>query len=544
MINITNIITCKICGTKLSVLGMPRHLKTKHLDIQNTKDYYDKYIKSDNDGICLICRKPTKFSGLTKGYNQYCSKYCANHSELRIKHIADTNKDKYGCECVLGNKEIIEKRNQTCIERYGSANVFSSEYGKQKIKDTNLKKYGTEHASQSDIVKQKMKTTCQEKYGVDYVFQSDNFKEKSKQTCLNKYGVEHTFQSKEIQQKIISDYCDKNNVIPLNSLMLYAPNKCCEHFGIKIYTYKKQNFISKYTNIEQLVSYSRDLEKQSGTLFEKELEEFIKSLNIDYIMRSYKIIPPMQLDCYIPSKNVAVEINGNYWHSINNGVNKEYHLRKTELCQGQNIRLIHIFEYEWNNKKDICKSIIASSLNIYKQRIYARNCTIKEVNNKDTKQFLNNNHIQGSINSLYNLGLYYNNELVQLITIGKSRFKKDEYELLRMCTKLNTQVIGGFSKLLKHQPYNELISYIDRSKFTGVSYNEIGFTQLSITKPNYFYILNNTKLSRLSTQKHKLPKLLGDKFDFNKTEQQNMMDAGYLLLYDCGNYKVKYTKSI
>ena len=194
-------------------------------------------------------------------------------------------------------------------------------------------------------------------------------------------------------------------------------------------------------------------------------------------------------------------------------------------------------------KQDILKSIISSALGIYKNRVYARNCEVKEVSSKEAKEFLENNHLQGYVNSSYRIGLYYNDELVQLLTFGKSRFKKNEIELLRMCTKLNTQVIGGFSKLLKHQPYTNFISYIDLSKYNAQGYLDNNFEIIGQSNPSYKYIKGERVLNRLRAQKHKLASLLGDNFDASKTESENMQDAGWWKIYDCGNLKLLYTRS-
>ena len=111
-----------------------------------------------------------------------------------------------------------------------------------------------------------------------------------------------------------------------------------------------------------------------------------------------------------------------------------------------------------------------------------------------------------------------------------------------MCTKLNYQVIGGFSKLLKHQPYDNFVSYVDLSKYTGKGYFDNDFELISKSKPSYKYIYGDTVLNRIAAQKYKLPELLGDKFDPTKTESQNMMDNDYWQVFDCGNLKLKYTR--
>ena len=63
------------------------------------------------------------------------------------------------------------------------------------------------------------------------------------------------------------------------------------------------------------------------------------------------IIAPLEIDIFIPSKNIAIEYDGLYWHSSNKfsgrTIEKKYHLNKTEQCLKKGIKLIHIFENEW-----------------------------------------------------------------------------------------------------------------------------------------------------------------------------------------------------
>lgn len=149
------------------------------------------------------------------------------------------------------------------------------------------------------------------------------------------------------------------------------------------------------------------------------------------------------------------------------------------------------------------------------------------------------NHIQRSINSSLRLGLFHEGELIAVIGFGKSRFKKGEYELHRFCTKLHTQVLGGFSKLIKHSGVKEFISYVDLSKFNGYGYMSTGFKILGYTEPSYVYVKGNVIYKRMSCQKHKLHKIL-ENYDENRTEYDNMIANNYYRIYDCGNIKVKY----
>ena len=276
---------------------------------------------------------------------------------------------------------------------------------------------------------------------------------------------------------------------------------------------------------------------------EDDIFNFITTIYSGKVLRrTRKVISPYELDIYIPDKKIAIEVDGIYWHSYNLNNDPNCMLYKTKQCESLNIQLVHITDYEWHNYPEICKSIICAALNIFNEKIYARNCVVKQVTNQIAKDFLTTNHLQGYVRSSYNFGLFYKDTLVQLISLGKSRFKTNDYELLRFCTKLNTQVIGGFSKLLKYQPFNEIISYIDRSKFSGKGYFKANFSFVNYTKPSYSYYNNYRKLNRISCQKHKLCNILGDKFDKSKTESQNMIDAGWLKVYDCGTMKVRWER--
>ncbi|MFW5848018.1 MAG: hypothetical protein ACOCVF_03800 [bacterium] len=186
--------------------------------------------------------------------------------------------------------------------------------------------------------------------------------------------------------------------------------------------------------------------------FENEIYNFLSKYVNNIIKRDKTTINPYELDFFLPDYKLAIEFNGNYYHSYEKLNDKYYHQRKTDLCESKNILLIHIFQYQWENKQDIIKSIILSKLGIFKNKIYARKCKVIEVSNKDKSTFLNNNHLQGKDNSSIKLGLYYGDELVSLMTFGKRKISgsKSRLEMIRFCNKINTQVIGGASKLFKY----------------------------------------------------------------------------------------------
>jgi len=296
--------------------------------------------------------------------------------------------------------------------------------------------------------------------------------------------------------------------------------------------------------------------KQSSKA-ELEILEFIKTFyNGKIIKNSNRIIKPYELDLYFPKLNIAIEFNGIYWHSekkLKSKDNKNYHLNKLKLCQEKNITLIQIFEDEWEFKKDIVKSKIKHILGYNKNpKIYARKCYVKEINNKIKNDFLEKNHIQGKDISILNLGLYYNDILVSVMTFGDLRLslgnknkKEGTYELIRFANDIEFNVIGSFGKLFKYFDrnfeYNKIITYADMRWSKGNLYYKNNFILDHISKPSYSYVQvskkRNTKkrYNRFSFRKQKLKELFPDIYSDDKTEKEIMEEAGYSRIYDCGN---------
>ena len=129
---------------------------------------------------------------------------------------------------------------------------------------------------------------------------------------------------------------------------------------------------------------------------------------------------------------------------------------KTDLCESSGIFLFHIFGYEWTNKKHIIESMIRNLLYKNEFIVYGRKTNIREVDSSSARVFLNQNHRQGYAPAPIRYGLYYEDELVSLMTFSKIRHTIGEskdangYELVRFCNKLNTSVIGGASKLFRY----------------------------------------------------------------------------------------------
>ena len=277
---------------------------------------------------------------------------------------------------------------------------------------------------------------------------------------------------------------------------------------------------------------------------EKEVFEFLNKY-VHCTESNRKVLKGRELDIFIPPLSLGIEYNGVFWHS-DRFLQNNYHLNKTEACESLNISLIHIFEDEWIYKKEIVKSRLLNLIGKTPNKIYARKCEIREVEYNKSLTFLNDNHIQGGSVSSHRIGLFYKGKLVSLMTFSSLRKslgltpKKGSYELIRFCNKLNTTVIGGASKLLKHfeKTYKpkEIISYADRRWSNGNLYYQLGFEFIHNSSPNYFYVKEGS-VKRESRFKYRKDVLVRQGFNKDLTEKEIMVERGYRRIYDSGNKK-------
>lgn len=280
---------------------------------------------------------------------------------------------------------------------------------------------------------------------------------------------------------------------------------------------------------------------------ENEISLFLENLigKENLIYRDRNVLDGCELDIYIPSYKIAVEYNGLYWHSNKYKEDKNYHLKKTELCENHGIRLIQIFEDEYINHKEIVlnklKHLFNQSDNL--RKIMGRKCTINAITNKMAKEFLEKYHIQGYVASTVHLGAFYNNELVAVMTFIK---RKNEWELNRFASNYNyvCQGIGGklFKYFIKNYNPKVIKSFADRrwsSLKTKNIYDNLGFIQEKILLPDYRYILTKRNLikriHKFAFRKQILHKKYG--LPLTMTEKEMTEKLGYYRIYDCGLIK-------
>ena len=231
----------------------------------------------------------------------------------------------------------------------------------------------------------------------------------------------------------------------------------------------------------------------------------------DYSINEYKC------DFYIPEFKLALKII-TYYDYNETKVDKKFQLNSYLEFEKNDIHLIQIFEDIYINKKILVESRL---LNLFGESkpIYARKCVLKEFKTEKESQvcakFIDENHTQGTVGSSYKFGLYYNDELVSVMTFGKLRKNlgqkggPDDYELLRFCNKCGYSVVGSASKLFKHfiKTYNpvHITSYADKMWSSSENlYTRIGMQFVHRSDPSYFYIVGDVRKGRFSYRKNVL----------------------------------------
>lgn len=568
-----------------------------------------EYCKEQHYQQCVICGKMFEvFPGQGWEIKKTCSRKCS--SELRKR----TNIDKYGSISPSGNSEIQKKMKKTSLERYGEEHPQRSDIVKEKMRKTNLERRGVEYSFQDPLVQEKYKETMMEKYGVEYPLQSSEIKEKTERTNLSKYGEKYPLQSKEyrdeigyvspfqnqeVQKKIEETNLEKYGVNrPLQNFDIKekADQTCVdrygydfahirnnedidskyretslEHFGVdnpsksidikeKIIETNRERYVSDYFSVfEGWKPLSKDYIESLKFNMEKEVKDFLLEIDPDMDIRQNvrNVIPPKELDFYLPQYQLAIECNPTVTHNSTHNfftgeqsdIYPAYHLEKTNMCEDKGIFLFHIFGPEWTYKKDIIKSMLRNILGKTENKYFARKLEVREVSHKDSTLFLDQNHRQGSVNCSVRLGLFDGYELISLMTFGKIRpgigsYDSDFYdtwELIRFCSKLNTTVVGGASKLLKHfiDKYHpkKIRSFSDRAHTKGIVYQNLGFEKLRTSDPGYVWVDYKTDMAynRINAQRSNIQSFLNDNnIDFNKSESQIMEEHGFLQLFDCG----------
>jgi hypothetical protein len=542
-------------------------------------------IKNDMNEVPTCSREDcNKYVKFDKGdFSLTCSRTCAG------KYMKDSGK----------SKKRYETYKENMMKNHGVENTFQLEETQNKIKATNIEKYGKEQYAQSEDHKEKTKKTVKEKYGTDlYVeskdykkkftesmiqnhgvttpFDSSKIREKSVNTWINNYGVDNPLKDKSIRSKVETTNTEKygvDNVFKSENVRDQIKQTNIERYGVDNAARKGltpealkafndpvllQEYLDKYTVYElqeifncydgpiynRVHEYNLKIPIRTGSSYEKIISEILTENNIDHIRQDRSVIPPLEIDIYIPYVNLAIEVNGLYWHSDKFKENN-YHYDKWKSCNDKGIQLLSIMEDEFIERPNTWISKILHICNQSKDRIHARKCEIKEVHKDDVKSFVEQYHLQGFVASQNYYGAYHDNELVAMMSFANTRNNK-EIQMNRFCLKNGIVISGIANRLLKSfvndHNITEVVTYSDNRYSNGGIYKQMGFEMVNTISPDYHYLKGAKRFHKSNFKKSNIESKFGIDMS-NKTETDAMKELGFLRIYDCGKVKWKWSKS-
>ena len=361
---------CQICQLECkSGQALSKHISCKHKI--SAKDYYDKYIKQISEGICPICNNTTPFLGFKKGYQTYCSAKCAQNGDNNVFKTNNPRKIKnkitsYNCKTINFTCDICNKSYTNKI----SVNNHIIKGHKMSLYD-----YWSQYQSDKCCI-------CGNQLNVT----SLGFNKYCSSKCRNIYlygtlsNIQKTKDKQNKVNQIRIDFESNNDVISyIDAIDKYGQGWLTIKDSVPMITIAGKKYITDTTNIE---NYCKINHYRNNNV-EQQIINFIKSIyDKNIICHSRKIISPLELDIYLPDLKLTIEYNGTFWHSIEQGLDKDYHLNKSIMCRNNNIRLIHIYGFENLNKQlELLKSFILGQDN-YPKNDFNKNNLINNIPSK------------------------------------------------------------------------------------------------------------------------------------------------------------------
>lgn len=507
------IATCRFCGINMDI----------------RKGFFNKSKSA--------CHKECRFKEMSISGSPFASK------EVRDKS-SETNLKRWGNKCPQKNLDIKEKiRLSKKDEKF-----------QDKIKKTFMDRYGVDNPVHIPGHSEKVKNTSLEKYGVSHFSLDKNIQDKKKKTSLLKYGVEHPVQSQEIKDKIVNSL---ESSVKYNTEKYKVFNFVCDNKELWSYleSGKSLSELSEIYSIDKNVLNKVLLNKKFKNRYQKiysyprtqkqnEIADFLQEIGIHDTLINNRDVVGFELDIYSPEKKIAIEFNGSYWHSeavISPKQARNKHLIKSKECEKAGIKLIHIFENHWDNRKKQYKNFLRSVFHKNQNDIDARKCDLSFDSASD---LMNDSHIQGSpSNSIFWSNLTFNNRIISSISLSRHHRQnsdKDSVVLSRMSFLDSLNVRGGASRMFKYAKswaknngYKKIITWSDNAWTNGDIYHKLGFTLEKEYKPDYFYwdMKENIYRSKQSQQKGKIgcPKTM--------TERDFCLQNKLYRIWDCGKKK-------
>lgn len=232
------------------------------------------------------------------------------------------------------------------------------------------------------------------------------------------------------------------------------------------------------------------------------------------------ILKGKELDIYIPSKKLAVEFNGLFFHNDAKKSDPFYHLEKTINCERKGIRLIQIMSDEWEQKKPLVLELIRQNIGIY-EHFDASRCELRVLTESEGKGFFENNHLLGNDkrSSVY-IGLLFERQVVYCASFAK---EKTNWILTRFGSRKGYKIFNALKTILDYflkEHSLPITVSIDRRLYFPDELKECGFKEVQPTNPNVTITKDFKKRIPIGNMK--------------KLTESDLEKKGYCKVYDCG----------
>ena len=540
--------------------GEGNYFKTEDFDKKRRQTCLDKYGVDHYSKTDEYVKKYKESSRTHYGVDN------PMQSDIVKSKVRKSNNERYGCDWYPLSCDFTKKVRETSLQRYGVTWASQSPSAKARRVQTVLNKYGCRNPQQNEEVRKRTELTNIERYGYKSSAMSPKVKKKQGQTNLLRYGNVSFLASEEGKRRVMESVRSKYNVDNVmfdpavrKKQIENSKRACYKKYGVYYHTQLPEHWKQMWETCERKygVKYPCLLPQcqNSGSVVSKVNVKFHGYLEMYGIESEYEFrVGNNSYDIGLESIKTLIELNPVHTHNSYCGYkghkdkakDSNYHLNKSKLAEKYGYRCIHV--WDWDDWEKVVNLVLPTS-----RRLYARTCRVVELDKEATDKCLSDNHLQGTCKGqTVRLGLTYNDELVEVMTFGKPRYnRKFEWEILRLCALPGTSVVGGPSRLFSHfvkkcNP-ESVLSYCDRSKFTGNVYESIGMTLADEGTPNkHWYsprksermqhITNNFLLQRGFDQ------IFGTSYGKGTSNEQLMLERCYLPVYDCGQMRFEWHK--
>lgn len=449
---------------------------------------------------------------------QYFYFKCSSCGEISEQCFYSVKSIKNTCKkCNM--KAGIEKRKQNCLEKYGVDNPSKLKSTQEKIRNTNLIRYGATSPGKNEDVKNKQRATLKDRYGDTNPGAQANHIKFLKYRDTQSDALELEW----LDKKDFRGKYDENGPILYSFKCLRCGNVFKDDFHSRepVCRVCNPSFAGKSKIEDEIYAFLK--EKYNGTI----------------IRHDRKLLSGKELDFYFPEKKLAIEFNGTWWHGYKFGEEmpvsefKQRHEWKRLECQKHGIRLLNIDEADYLDRPKVFQSFMLDCL-LDRQKVYARDCILREVDKRTAKEFCEKYHVNGWRASSVAYGLFHDNEL--LCVASFSKHLKYGWECIRLCYKTGVSITGGWEKIQKHFG-KQFLHYVNLNFFSGENKTGCG----------YRFVFHRTDIvyrNRLQT-KENIMKYVKKDYVYNSSLSnfQNCLAGGGIAIFDCGNDIRVYNKT-